>query len=69
MTFEENLTRLVESTNNIAPTGKRFDVTNAKEIFDAPKRAIEFTKSGYFQTLKLFLDTQVETYKNEILIA
>jgi hypothetical protein len=69
ISFEENLIRLVEATNNIAPTGKRFDVTNTQEIFNAPKRAIEFVKSEHFNTLKLFLDTQVEKYNNEILIA
>lgn len=67
--FEENLARLVESTNNIAPTWKRFEVVNTQDIFDAPTRAIEFVQSDHFKKLKLFLDNQVEQYKNEILIA
>ncbi len=69
ISFEENLIRLVEATNNITPTGKKFNVTNTQEIFNAPKRTVEFVKSKHFDTLKLFLDTQVEKYKNEILIA
>jgi hypothetical protein len=69
ISFEENLIRLVESTNNIAPTWKKFEVTSTQEIFDAPQRAIDFCKSKSFKELKWFLDNQVEKYKNEILIA
>ncbi len=39
--FEENLVRLVEATNGIAPTGKKFEVSekNKIAIMNAPSRA------------------------------
>jgi len=42
--FEENLPRLVEATNNIAPTGHKFVVLPEAEgrIMDAPARAARF---------------------------
>lgn len=69
ISFEENLVRLVESTNNIAPTGRKFDVINNQEIFNAPQRAVDFIQSKNFHDLKWFLDNQVGKYRNEILIA
>jgi hypothetical protein len=62
---------LVESTNNIAPIGKKFEVNiiNQNIILDAPHRAIKFTQSNDYFTLKKELDEKVEKYKNEILIA
>jgi len=69
--FEENLARLVESTNGIAPTGKRFVVSEANKtaILNAPVRAKAFSASPEFKELKGELDALVGKYQNEILIA
>lgn len=69
--FEENLVRLVESTNGIAPTGKRFDVSeeNKISILNAPLRAKDFSESMEFKQLKDELDGLVGKFQNEILIA
>ena len=69
--FEANLERLVEATNGIAPTGKKFEVSVANKavILDAPVRAKAFSESPEFKQLKGELDTLVGKYQNEILIA
>lgn len=69
--FDENLVRLVEATNNISPSGKKFEVSKvAKATINlAPTRAIEFVKSKDYLQLKSELDAKVNRYKNEILIA
>lgn len=69
--FEGNLARLVEATNNISPTGSKYEVTTAikRTIMAAPARALAFTKSKDCMTLKAELDTKVTQFKNEILIA
>jgi hypothetical protein len=69
--FEENLPRLVEATNNIAPTGHKFAVSPdaVNLIMDAPARAARFVASKDAMTLKRELDEQVNRFKNEILIA
>jgi hypothetical protein len=69
--FEENLPRLVEATNNIAPTGHKFVIVPGAvgKIMDAPARAARFVASEDAVTLKRELDEQVERFKNEILIA
>jgi len=69
--FEENLPRLVETTNNISPTGKKFSVSAQcrPTIMDAPERASEFIGSDEFTILKSELDTKVKEFKNEILVA
>lgn len=69
--FEENLVRLVEATNGIAPTGKRFDVSeeNKTSILDAPLRAKNFSESVEFEQLKDELNGLVSKFQNEILIA
>jgi hypothetical protein len=69
--FEENLPRLVEATNNIAPTGHKFIVLPEAEgrIMDAPARAARFVASEDVVTLKAELDARVEQFKNEILVA
>ena len=52
-TFEENLERLVEATNNIVPTGKRFEPSEEQIecIKSSPQRAIMFLKSAEFDIL------------------
>ena len=69
--FEGNLPRLVEWTNNIAPTGHKFIVLPELEptILDAPARAEKFVASPDAATLKKELDEKVERYKNEIILA
>lgn len=69
--FEENLPRLVEATNNIVPTGRKFDVLpeDERRIMDAPARAARFVVSKDAVTLKKELDARVEQFKNEILVA
>lgn len=64
--FEENLPRLVEATNNIAPTGHKFVVLPDAEccILDAPARAARFVASADAVTLKRELDERVERFKN-----
>ncbi|MDO8810409.1 MAG: hypothetical protein Q7J38_00055 [Gallionella sp.] len=69
--FEGNLARLVEATNNISPTGKKFEVDAAhhQQILAAPARAVAFANSLEAKTLKDELDRKVAKFKNEILLA
>lgn len=69
--FDGNLVRLVEATNNISPSGKKFEVSKVGKVTIklAPMRAIEFVKSKDYLQLKSELDAKVEQYKTEILIA
>ncbi len=69
--FEGNLLRLVEATNNIAPTGQKFQVGPAEEqaIVESVTRAKEFLESRFFDELKEDLDRRVGRYEREILIA
>ncbi len=69
--FEENLPRLVEATNNISPTGKKYVVTEKAKIsiLAAPQRALHFIASKESQKLKRELDKKVEKFRNEILLA
>ncbi len=69
--FEGNLIRLVEATNNISPSGKKFEPSEfqREQILLAPARAIQFVAARDVQTLKAELDTKVEQFKNEILLA
>ena len=69
--FQGNLTRLVEATNSIVPTGHAYvvDDRSRKMIIDSVDRAISFCNSEEFNKLKLDLDGKVEKFKNEIIIA
>lgn len=69
--FDGNLPRLVEATNNISPTGAKFDVTAIAEtnILAAPSRALAFIGSSDATTLKSELDAKVNQFRNEILLA
>ena len=69
--FDGNLVRLVEATNNISPSGIKFNVLKKEKskILSAPSRAKEFIKSKEYLQLKKELDTKVNQHKNEILIA
>lgn len=70
-TFEENLERLVEATNHIAPTGKRFMPTAAqtKCIRDSVHRAVSFLHSEEYKILNDDLDNRVHAVESEIAIA
>jgi hypothetical protein len=70
--FEENLLRLVEATNNIAPTGKKFDITvgdRAANVIQSPERATQFSISPDYPNLLADLDKRTHTFENEILVA
>lgn len=69
--FEENLERLVEATNNIAPTGKRF-IPNIKQmncIRESIQRAISFMESDEYNILNEDLCRRVKDVEMEIAIA
>lgn len=69
--FDGNLTRLVEATNNISPSGAKFQVSGETEavILAAPSRAIEFVDGPDSHVLKAELDAKVQRFKKEILLA
>ena len=62
--FNDNLLRLVEATNNISPTGKKYLVSAAAQalILEAPHRALEFTASPDLIELKRDLDEKVDVF-------
>lgn len=70
-TFEENLDRLVEATNNIAPKGKRFEPSEAQItcICESVKRAISFLNSKEYKILNDDLNIRVHAVESEIAIA
>ncbi len=70
-TFEENLERLVEATNNISPTGKKFLPTESQIdcILDSVNRAISFLKSHEYKVLDGDLNRRVRAVESEIAIA
>lgn len=69
--FEENLERLVEATNNIAPTGRRFIPSQAQEecIRKSVERAISFMRSPEYDILNRDLSERVRAVESEIAIA
>lgn len=69
--FEGNLCRLVEATNNISPSGNKYHVSDEAfvAILEAPGRAMCFVDAEDYAVLKEGLDTQVEKFKTEILLA
>lgn len=70
-TFEENLDRLVESTNNIAPTGRRFVPTDTQLecIRESVDRAVSFLRSEEYEILNNDLNERVRAVETEIAIA
>lgn len=70
-TFEENLERLVEATNNIAPRGQRFTPTSAEMdiIMDSIGRSISFLNSEEYVILNDELSKRVERVETAIAIA
>jgi hypothetical protein len=72
ISFEENLIRLVEATNNIAPTGKKYDIevdNRRLNIVQAPERAKRFAESPDYTDLLNDLDRRTAAFENEILVA
>lgn len=69
--FEENLDRLVEATNHIAPTGKRFMPTESQVdcIRASVDRAISFLHSDEYKILNDDLNHRVRAVESEISIA
>lgn len=69
--FEGNLARLVEATNNISPSGNKFNVgeIEKRNLMNSVERAIIFNESQYISELKKDLDDRVSKFENEILIA
>ncbi len=69
--FEGNLARLVEATNNISPSGTKYNVSEkaSAAILEAPKRAMRFVDAKDCAVLKAELDVQVDKFKTEILLA
>ncbi len=69
--FEDNLKRLVESTNNIVGKNQRFLVNNdnIKILENSVDRAVSFANSNDYITLKNDLDNRVKKVQNEIAIA
>lgn len=70
-TFEENLDRLVEATNNIAPIGRRFIPTESQVecIRESVDRAISFLHSEEYGILNDDLNNRVRAVESEIAIA
>ena len=70
-TFEENLERLVEATNNIQPTGKKFmpNQDQLASILGSITRSIEFMRSPCYCQLAVDLEQRVNAVSAEIAIA
>ena len=70
-TFEENLDRLVESTNNISPIGRRFSPTESQieRIRESVNRAVSFLLSPDYDILNDDLNERVKAVESEIAIA
>ncbi len=70
-TFDENLIRLVESTNNIIAHGHKFQPNRIEtiNIENAPKRSVEFLNSPFYKELANDLQERVSKVSREIAIA
>ena len=70
-TFSENLKRLVEATNNIQPTGKKFlpDKNQIACILNSVERARKFLVSNEYFILNKDLNERVASVSSEIAIA
>lgn len=69
--FQDNLTRLVEATNNIRPNGHRFEPNRDQEfcIYKSVDRAISFLNSKEYVLLDEDLQQRVHSVEKEIAIA
>lgn len=71
ITFEDNLERLVFSTNEIQGIGSKFDPNEFEKIniFNSFERASNFIKSDSFNDLKKDLDNRVDASIDAIMVA
>lgn len=71
LTFEDNLERLVEATNNIVGSGHAFDPSSSEleVLLDAPRRAASFNVSPEYIDLRDDLTSRANNVQNEIAIA
>lgn len=69
--FEENLERLVETTNQIAGTKKKVELNDEdiKNILNAPDRAKKFVNSQFYSVLESDLANRIKKVQNSIAIA
>ena len=69
--FQENLSRLVEATNNIRPNGQRFEPNREQKIciYKSVDRAISFLDSAEYDILDEDLQERVHSVAKEIAIA
>lgn len=70
-TWEENVTRLVEATNNIVPTGVRFQASKfaTQNILLAVDLARSVTKQSEYSAIETTLTEIVRSNENRILAA
>ncbi len=71
LSFQDNLERLVESTNGIVGRVRKFEVTdkNRTTIIESVDRAVSFSASDRYDELKKDLDERVIKVQGEIAIA
>lgn len=71
ISFQRNLSRIVESTKRIKPRSQKFVVTPELErtIMDAPRRASDFLNSNDYLDLKRDLDGRVQAEREAIVMA
>ncbi len=69
--FEENLERLVEATNNIEGRDLRYKRTHLKDamVLNSPERTLNFLNSNNYKELNNDLNDRVNKVINEIVIA
>jgi len=69
--FQDNLPRLVDSTNSIIGTGHEFSISDESRINinESPFRASKFAQSDEYHILKQELDEKVKINSHAILIA
>lgn len=70
-TWDENLERLVEYTNNIKPNRTKAILSQQeqKNLFNSPIRALNFIKSADYNTLLFDLQNRCNAVKDAILVA
>ena len=68
--FDGNLSRLLEATGKISPTGRKFMPTDEQKkiILAAPQRAYDFAKSSAYQELKKELDEKTVAVESDIVL-
>lgn len=71
LSWEENLSRLVANTNNIVPTGKKFEIstTDRENILRSVSVAADFLQSEDFKDLSQDLESRLSSCRDGILCA